>query len=138
MEIHRVQETSVDVYLVVQRRPLSEKALLWQLLARLVYWAIGWSSDYGVEYQGVYTDEAEARRAASPDGWSYTQIPLNGSLPDQTSQYGVHDFPASEASHEYRNRKLGFTAVPTWQLALMNDKLNETDNCLDGQCAEVR
>ena len=111
MEIHKGQAAGTDVYLVVKRCPLSEKPLLWRWLARLVYCAIGWSSDYGVEYQGVFTEEAAARHAASADGWSLTKIPLNDVLPTETCQYGVHDFPTSEASQLYRKRQLGFQVI---------------------------
>ena len=99
-----------SVFLVAQRPPLSEKPLFWRLLARWVYSQIQWTPDYGIEYQGVYTDEAEARYAASGPGMFVMEMPLNASLPLETCQYGTHDFPLSEASHQYRNRKFPFVA----------------------------
>lgn len=123
------------VYLVVKRRPLSEKPALWRWLARLVYARIGWSSDFGVEYQGVYTDEAEARHAASGIGMSYTSLPLNTCLPDETCQFQTHDFPLSEASSFYRNRKLGFVAVPHGDVdkfLAVGPKIEQLNECLNG------
>lgn len=126
----------MDVYLVTQRQPLSEKPVVWRWLARLVYFAIGWSSDYGVEYQGVYTDEAEARHAASADGWSYYRLPLNGCLPCETVKYGVHDFPLSDASAAYRRMALPFVAVPMkdlQNLVLLENKLDDLHDRLDAR-----
>lgn len=132
----RDQDSNMDVYLVTQRQPLSEKPVVWRWLARLVYFAIGWSSDYGVEYQGVYTDEAEARHAASADGWSYYRLPLNGCLPCETVKYGVHDFPLSDASAAYRRMALPFVAVPMkdlQNLVLLENKLDDLHDRLDAR-----
>jgi len=126
--IHKAQvEAVADVYLVVQRRPLSEKPFVWRQLARLVYWAIGWSSDYGVEYQSVCTTESEARYLSSADGWSYTKVPVNGCLPAETCQYGTHDFPLSEASHWYRQRKLPRISFPQHDVMRLEEKLRQAD-----------
>jgi hypothetical protein len=100
------------LFLVVRRKPLSEVPTLYRWLARWVYFRIGWASDYSVEYQGVYTDEAEAYHAARGNGCSYSPVPLNASLPLETCQYGTHDTPLSEASADYRKRSLPFMAVP--------------------------
>jgi hypothetical protein len=127
-----------SVYLVAKRPRLSVHPFLWRHLARLVYKRIGWCPDYGIEYMGVYTDESEARHAASSDGLFYMELPLNSSLPDEVCQFGAHDFPHSEASPEYRNRQFAFTAVPTYQLGLLKAKLDQTDQCLVGECSEVR
>lgn len=146
MEIHKGREaaSSVDVYLVVRREPLSAKPIVWQWLARLVYFAIGWASDYSVEYQGVFTDEAEARHLAAQDGWSYTKVPLNGCLPSETCQYGTHDFPLSEASAEYRNRRLSFVAVhrerldeKVEHLKSLEDRINDLSDCIEGKCVKA-
>lgn len=101
-----------SVFLVARRPPLSAHPYLWRWLARFVYQRINWAPDFGIEYQGVYTDEAEARHAASQVGGFVIAMPLNASLPLETCQFGIHDFPLSEASHEYRNRKFSFVAVP--------------------------
>lgn len=106
----------LSVFLVARRPPLSDYPFVWRWLARLVYERIQWCPDHGIEYQGVYTDEAEARHAASGPGMFVMEMPLNASLPLETCQYGVHDFPFSEASPMYRNRKFAFVAVPTKEL----------------------
>lgn len=132
--------SSVIVYLVVKRRPLSEQPALWRWLARLVYWRIGWASDYGVEYQGVYTDEGEARHAASGAGMSYTALPLDQSLPEETCQFRTHDFPVSDASAKYRRRALPFVAIPVkdlQSLVLLENKIDDLHDCLDGKCLKV-
>jgi len=130
-DVH-VYDASMRVYLVVKRKPLAEVPVLYRWLARWVYFRIGWASDFGVEYQGVYTDEAEARYAASSQGMSYTTLPLNGSLPEETCQFSTHDFPLSDASIAYRRRQLPLQAVPVAgmeQLRLLEAKL---DNLVGG------
>lgn len=116
-----------SVFLVARRPPLSDHPFIWRWLARFVYERIQWAPDYGIEYQGVYTDEAEARWAASGQGMFLIELPLNASLPTETCQYGVHDFPLSEASHEYRNRKFQYVAVPCGQLERLQEKIRATD-----------
>lgn len=116
-----------SVFLVARRPPLSEHPFIWRWLARFVYERIHWAPDYGIEYQGVYTDEAEARWAASGQGMFLIELPLNASLPTETCQYGVHDFPLSEASHNYRNRKFQYVAVPCDQLERLQEKIRATD-----------
>lgn len=105
-----------SVFLVARRPPLSEQRFLYRWLARWVYERIQWAPDYGIEYQGVYTDESEARHVASGPGMFVIEMPLNASLPMETCQYGSHDFPMSEASSRYRNRKFPFIAVPRKEL----------------------
>lgn len=112
--------TGLDsIFLVVRRKPLS--ALKWyqRLLIRSAYFHTGWASDYSVEYQGVYTDKAEAETAANREGWSFTEIPLNASLPEETCAFRCHDFPASSARARkgYQKRKLGIVAMPLSNLA---------------------
>ena len=129
----------VSVFLVARRPPLSNHPFVWRWLARFVYQQINWAPDYGIEYQGVYTDEAEARHAASQVGGFVMAMPLNASLPLTTCQYGTHDFPLSEASHEYRNRKFPFVAVPRndldehqGRLDRLKEKICETDPIVEG------
>lgn len=129
LEAYAVEQDAkpMSVYLVASRPPLSDHPFVWRWLARWVYKKIQWAPDYGIEYQGVYTDEAEARWAASGQGMFLIELPLNASLPAETCQYGVHDFPLSEASHEYRNRKHQFVAVPCGQLERLQEKIRATD-----------
>lgn len=105
-----------SVFLVARRPPLSVHPVVWRWLARFVYKRINWAPDYGIEYQGIYTDAAEARYAASELGGFVIELPLNASLPLETCQFGAHDFPLSEASSQYRNRRFPFVAVPRNEL----------------------
>lgn len=121
-----------SVFLVARRPPLSQHPFLWRWLARFVYRRINWAPDYGIEYQGVYTDAAEARYAASEAGGFVIEVPLNASLPPETCQYGAHDFPLSEVSHQYRNRKFQFVAVPRGQIERLREKIQATDPIVEG------
>lgn len=134
----RDHEAPRSLYLVGKRPPLSDLPFLWRLLARFIYNRIGWSPAYGIEYMGIYQDEAEARHAASAPGFFFMELPFNSSLPEGSCQFGSHDFPHSEASPEYRKRSLPYTAVPTYQLRLLRDKIDGMESCLVGECSEVR
>ena len=110
------------VYLVVQRRPLSTLPWLIRWLLRAVYFRYRWaaseheSGDYfSVEYQGVYTSQEDAYNAARADGFSYTALPLNLSLPAEACHFREHDFPTSEASPLYRRRPVD-TVIMTDQM----------------------
>lgn len=127
----------VSVFLVARRPPLSEQPFLWRWLARFVYQRIQWAPDFGIEYQGVYTDESEARHVASGPGMFVIEMPLNASLPLETCQYGSHDFPLSEASSAYRNRKFPFVAVPRSQIERLQEKLRATDPIVEGMRAKA-
>src|SRR6185503_4578697 len=132
LHLHPIQATLpapvanvTSVWLVARHPPLSEHKILYRWLARWLYERIHWTPDYGIEYQGVYTDEAEARWAASGAGMFVMEVPLNGSLPEETCQYGKHDFPLSEASPMYRNRNLSFVAVSRERMAQLESKVEE-------------
>lgn len=125
------------VFLVAKRPPLSNYPLLWRWLARLVYHRLGWCPDYGIEYQGVYDTESAARHAASTPGGFYMELPLNAELPEATTQFGVHDFPLSDASAAYRNRAFSYVAISRNDLDALNSKVEQTIDCLDGKCAKV-
>jgi hypothetical protein len=60
------------------------------------------------------------------------ELPLNGMLPEETAQYGKHDFPASEASSLYRNRKLPFITLPRDQLEALGARIEETAQNAEG------
>lgn len=133
-----------SVYLVAKRPPLSIHPPLWRYLARLVYKRIGWCPDHGIEYIGIYTSEAEARHAAGGDGYFYMELPLNSSLPDEVCQFGTHDFPHSEASHEYRNRRMPFVARRRKELdsqladlAEIDGRLLKLNECIEGKCIKA-
>lgn len=114
-----------SVWLVARRPLLSEHPVFYRWLARWLYRRIHWTPDYGIEYQGVYIDEAEARWAASGAGMFVMEVPFNACLPEETCQFGKHDFPLSEASPMYRNRSLSFVAIPRERLAQLEDKVEE-------------
>lgn len=123
-----------SVWLAAKRPPISHLPYLWRWLARTVYHRFQWCPDYGIEYLGVFTDEAEARYHASQAGGFVMQLPLNAVLPDIPCQFGRHDFPLSEFSSEYRNRQFPFVAVPRGQLAMLGRKIEEVETCAAGQC----
>lgn len=94
-------------------------------MIRFIYFRYGWAATakrtedgmyYSVEYRGVTPDEAEARYLSSEPNASYTKIPWRSCLPVETAQCGTHDFPLSDVSHKYRNRKLPYSVVPTKEL----------------------
>lgn len=126
-----------SVYLVAKRPPLSNYPPLWRWLARFVYRRINWCPDYGIEYDGVYTDEAEARFAASEAGGFYMELPLNTSLPPLTAQYGTHDFPLSDASPDYRGRKFNLVTISRHDLERLGAKIEQTINCAEGRCTKI-
>lgn len=126
-----------SVFLVARRPPLSNYPFVWRWLARFVYERIQWAPDYGIEYQGVYTDASEARHVASGPGMFVMEIPFNASLPLETCQFGSHDFPLSEASPQYRNRKFPFVAVPRSQIERLQEKIRATDPIVEGMRAKA-
>lgn len=103
----------LSVYLVGKRPPLAKYPALYRWLARWLYQRMHWCPEWGVEYQGVFTNEAEARHAASAPGMFYMELPLDAELPAQPCAYGVHDYPHSEASSFYRRRQMPYTAIQT-------------------------
>lgn len=116
--------TGLDsIFLVVRRKPIS--ALKWyqRALIRFAYFRTGWASDYSVEYEGVYTDKSEAEQVAMKDGWSFTEIPLNASLPEETCVFRCHDFPKSEARARYQNRKLSVVATPLSNIVALQESI---------------
>lgn len=85
-----------------------------KVLLRWVYQHYGWAAIEGIQWRGSFDDEADARWAANCTGGWYRSLPHNGPLEaDVAVQFGVHDFPQSPASNQYRNRRLPYTAIPT-------------------------
>lgn len=123
-----------SVWLAAKRPPINHLPYLWRWLARVVYQRFQWCPDYGIEYLGVFTEEAEARYHASTAGGFVMELPLNAVLPSAPCQFGTHDFPLSEFSAEYRNRQFPFVAVPRGQLAMLGRKIEEVETCAAGQC----
>lgn len=125
-----------SVWLAAKRPPINHLPYLWRRLAKIVYDRFQWCPDFGIEYLGVFTDEAEARYHASQAGGFVMQLPLNAVLPDSPCQFGTHDFPLSEFSAEYRNRQFPFVAVPRGQLAMLSRRVEEVERCAAGQCEQ--
>lgn len=113
----------VSVWLVGKRPPLSQYALLYRWLARWLYQRMHWCPEFGIELQGVFTNEAEARHAASAPGMFYMELPLDAELPAQPCQFGTHDFPHSDASAFYRHRRMPFIAVPRNEVEAKIDQI---------------
>jgi hypothetical protein len=110
-------------------------------LLRRIYHRYGWTAmDHNGrsyckwDFLGIFDTATGARWAAMVPGGSWMELPLNQSLPEATCQFGRHDFPRSSVSHEYRNRKLPFVAVPRAQLEALEDKVNQTAQCAEGKC----
>jgi hypothetical protein len=113
-------------------------------LLRRVYHRYGWTAmDHdGKSYSkwaflGIFDTATGARWAAMVPGGSWMELPLNESLPEETSQFRVHDFPCSSVSVEYRNRKLPYVAIARQQLDELETKINQTADCAEGRCAKV-
>lgn len=86
------------------------------------------------EFLGVFDTATNARWAAMVPGGSWMELPLNQSLPEESSQFGAHDFPHSSASHEYRNRRHPFVTLPRAAFEALDDKVAQTLDCAHGKC----
>lgn len=86
------------------------------------------------EFLGIYDTVTEARWAAMVPGGSWMELPLNESLPEETSQFRAHDFPRSSVSSEYRNRQLPFVTLPRGDFEALDEKTIQTLNCAQGRC----
>ncbi len=131
----------VNHYLVTQQKALEELVPHWivRWFLRWVYQHYGFAAmsckcKHGVTYfnleqRATFSDPAEARHWANCSGGAYKPIPHDPPqpLPDQTAQYGELDYPQSEASSDYRNRKLPFTVVPTYNLERREEMRRSTD-----------
>lgn len=107
-------------------------------LLRRIYHRYGWTAmDHdGKSYTkwsflGVFDTATGARCAAMVPGGSWMELPLNESLPEETSQFGAHDFPLSSVSDEYRNRKLPLVAVPRETVDRLAEGVHSTDRFVE-------
>lgn len=121
------EDCPATVFLVAKRPPLSNQPRFYRWLARWLYCRMHWCPDFGIEYQGVFTSEAEARYAASAPGMFYMELPLDAELPAEPCQFGKHDFPHSESSAFYRNRKCRFIAIPTRYVDRLTEVIGRTE-----------
>lgn len=131
----------LTAYVVLQQKSLDDDPCIpWIIkwLLRKIYQWYGWAavdkqgkSYCKIEFVGIYDNVTEARWAAMVPGGSYRELPLNASLPEETCQFKIHDFPHSSASQEYRNRKLAFTAVPVSELERLHQSTHLTDRLVE-------
>ena len=119
------KEMLTKVCLMTDVQPITVLPKWAQWVIRFIYFRYGWSATakraedgmyYSVEYRGVTPDEAEARYLSSEPNASYTKVPWRSCYPVETVQGDTHDFPHSEVSHQYRNRKLPYSVVPTKEI----------------------
>jgi len=130
-------EDMLTAYVVVQQKCLDKDPHVPRLvkwLLKWVYFRYGWAavdkdgkSYCKLEFIGIYDNATEARWAAMIPGGSYRELPLNASLPEETCQFKIHDFPHSSASQQYRERKLSFMAVPVGELERLQQATHSTD-----------
>lgn len=131
----------LTAYVVVQQKSLDDDKCVprWvKWFLRWVYRRYGWAcvdrdgkSYCKLEFVGVYDNATDARWAAMIPGGSYRELPLNASLPEETCQFRVHDFPHSSASQEYRNRKLPYMAVPTRELEKLREATSHSNELVE-------
>lgn len=122
------------LYVVGKRRPISELNSEHQQLVRDAYRETGWSSDHGVELQGVYTSRQLAEDTCKAKGanWFYTKLPIDSCLPDEIV-FGewAHQFPGSDASLMYENMEAATVAIKVSAMRLLEDEINRLRNQLD-------
>lgn len=128
-------------YVVFQTKSLDDDPHVPRLvkwLLRRIYHRYGWTAmGYDGkcytkwEFLGIFDTATEARWAAMVPGGSWMELPLNQSLPEETSQFRSHDFPHSSVSHEYRNRQLAFQTVPVHELERLREKTGQTDEIVE-------
>lgn len=133
----------VNHWLAFQEKPLHEvvgnRLVRWFL--RWVYWRYGFAAKscrckHGVTYfnfepRGTFADEVDARWAANCPGGGLKQVPFNAALGEETATYAPSDFPQSDASSDYRNRRLPFSFVPTSELERLADIKTRTDSLVE-------
>jgi hypothetical protein len=115
---------ALDVlYYVGKRKPISELTPEQQERVREAYKDTHWSSDYGVEAQGIYTSKALAEEACKRNGpnWFYHALPINSCLPDETVFFRAHVFPGSAAAQMYENLAAATVAVPVSYLRALEE-----------------
>lgn len=134
-------------YVAFQTKSLDDDPLVpnWiKWILRRIYQHYGWTAmDHNGKsyckwaFLGIFDTATAARWAAMVPGGSWMELPLNQSLPEETCQFGAHDFPHSSASAEYRNRKLPFVAVPRADIERLEQKIEQTVDCAEGRCERV-
>lgn len=139
-----MDEDLLTAYVVIKQKPLKDDPLVpkWvKWLLRWVYFRYAWAatghdgtSYTKLEFYGIYDSAPAARYAAMVAGGSYRELPLNCSLPEESCQFGNYDHPMSDASPDYRHRKMPFVAIPRVEMELLEQKVNQTADCAEGKC----
>jgi hypothetical protein len=145
--IPRGQERSQplkEVCLMVNVQPITVLPKWAQWMVRYIYFRYGWAAmaerdgvKYSVEYRGVTPDESEARYLSSEPNASYTKVPWRSCLPIETVQFSVHDFPLSEVSPSYRNRKLPFVTYSRADMEALGERIEQTAERAEGSCIKA-
>lgn len=87
-----------------------------------------------IDYQGIFSNEADARWVASQPGGAYYELPYNAGLPKEPVLYSKSDAPLSEASAAYRKGvKLPFIAIARDDFDALEAKI-ETLSRTNGTC----
>lgn len=139
--------TMPDLWVAYQRKSLdNDPRLPWWLkwFLRRVYDHYDWAANdhdgksyCQTEWRGVFTDESDARWAASCPGGQYRSLPFEVALPEETVGYGKYDVPLSSHSAKYRHKKLPFVAVPREQIERLEEKIRATDPIVGGMRAKA-
>lgn len=103
-------------YLVGKRRPLTDLSAEKQALIRGAYAETDWASEYSVEVLGIYTDRETAIAAAAIPGGYIHELPVNGSLPEETIRYRDHVFPLSDKPNQHDDTECQVLKVPRCEL----------------------
>lgn len=129
----------VNHWLAFQEKALEEVVpnRLVRKFLRWVYWHYGFAAKscrcrhgttyFSFEPRGTFALESDARWAANCHGGGLKQVPFNAALGEETATYAPGDFPQSEASAEYRHRRLPFSFVPTIELERLAQIKQRTD-----------
>jgi hypothetical protein len=121
------------LYYVGKRRPISELTPEQQAKVREAYRDCHWSSDYGIEAQGVFTSKELAEAVCKERGpnWFYHALPINSCLPDETVFFRAHVFPGSDERAMYENLEAATRAVRVSELRALQEEIDRLQKQLD-------
>lgn len=100
-----------SAFLVGKRAPLDRLPKVLAELARKTYFKLGSLLFGGIEGLSICTSKQLADDFASRPGRFVLELPVDECLPDELVQFGYHNFPASQASPRYLNRRFKFTVI---------------------------
>src|ERR1051325_9394764 len=138
MALARDIEVLPSAYFVGKRKPISELPWLWRAVARFIYRQTGWASDHGIESQAICTSREMAEAlCAKNKNWFIQELPINIPLPDETVKFKLMTFPQSDAVKMYDRRRAPFVALPSGDVALLDSKFDELEECIEGKCVRA-